>query len=147
MFEAASGLILPVRQNFGGQRRIRLLRPRGLLGLRSLTSLRCRPLIAASSSLFARRSLVSNPLASQPIKFTWWAEKDSNLRRREPSDLQSDPFGHSGICPHRRKLTHKQYSFCQLTVNFIAYGTFSSISPAIKPISPLSFAAKSPAKP
>ena len=24
---------------------------------------------------------------------------DSNHRRRKPADLQSAPFGHSGICP------------------------------------------------
>ena len=30
---------------------------------------------------------------------TWWAEKGSNLRRREPGDLQSPPFDHFGICP------------------------------------------------
>ena len=28
-----------------------------------------------------------------------WGEEDSNLRRRSPADLQSDPFGHSGISP------------------------------------------------
>src|SRR5690554_2879435 len=27
-----------------------------------------------------------------------WAEEDSNLRRRMPTDLQSVPFGHFGIC-------------------------------------------------
>src|SRR5687768_10885191 len=32
----------------------------------------------------------------------WWAEKDSNLRRREPADLQSAPFGHFGIYPGAR---------------------------------------------
>src|SRR5919201_2819241 len=31
----------------------------------------------------------------------WWREKDSNLRRREPADLQSAPFGRSGIPPER----------------------------------------------
>src|SRR5256885_6788846 len=31
----------------------------------------------------------------------WWREKDSNLRRREPADLQSAPFGRSGIPPGR----------------------------------------------
>ncbi len=31
----------------------------------------------------------------------WWREKDSNLRRRTPSDLQSDPFGRLGIPPHK----------------------------------------------
>src|SRR5438309_4488468 len=30
----------------------------------------------------------------------WWREKDSNLRRRVPADLQSAPFGRSGIPPH-----------------------------------------------
>jgi hypothetical protein len=28
-----------------------------------------------------------------------WREEDSNLRRRTPADLQSAPFGHSGISP------------------------------------------------
>lgn len=28
-----------------------------------------------------------------------WAEKDSNLRRLSPADLQSAPFDHSGIHP------------------------------------------------
>ena len=31
-----------------------------------------------------------------------WAEMDSNHRRRAPADLQSAPFGHSGICPNLR---------------------------------------------
>ena len=44
--------------------------------------------------------LHSNPLTTCKIlSLIWWAEEDSNLRRRKPSDLQSDPFGHSGICP------------------------------------------------
>jgi hypothetical protein len=29
----------------------------------------------------------------------WWREEDSNLRRLTPADLQSAPFGHSGIPP------------------------------------------------
>ena len=29
----------------------------------------------------------------------WWAELDSNQRRRKPADLQSAPFGHFGIYP------------------------------------------------
>ncbi len=31
-----------------------------------------------------------------------WAEKDSNLRRRKPADLQSAPFGHFGIYPLKK---------------------------------------------
>ena len=30
---------------------------------------------------------------------TVWAEMDSNHRSRKTADLQSAPFGHSGICP------------------------------------------------
>jgi hypothetical protein len=29
----------------------------------------------------------------------WWGEEDSNLRSRKTADLQSDPFGRSGISP------------------------------------------------
>ncbi len=37
-----------------------------------------------------------------PLNYTRvirWRGKDSNLRRRKPSDLQSDPFGRSGTPP------------------------------------------------
>ena len=34
---------------------------------------------------------------------------DSNHRRRKPADLQSAPFGHSGICPIREQIP-KDYS-------------------------------------
>ena len=29
----------------------------------------------------------------------WWGKKDSNLRRHKSADLQSAPFGRSGISP------------------------------------------------
>ena len=29
----------------------------------------------------------------------WWEKMDSNHRRHKPADLQSAPFGHSGILP------------------------------------------------
>jgi hypothetical protein len=32
----------------------------------------------------------------------WWGEEDSNLRRHEPTDLQSAPFGRLGISPEFR---------------------------------------------
>jgi hypothetical protein len=32
-------------------------------------------------------------------QLTMWAEKDSNLRTRERTDLQSVAFSHSAICP------------------------------------------------
>ena len=34
-----------------------------------------------------------------------WVEMDSNHRRRKPADLQSAPFGHSGIHPVRECLS------------------------------------------
>ena len=37
------------------------------------------------------------PRPAQPD--IWWRGEDSNLRRHSPSDLQSDPFGHSGTSP------------------------------------------------
>ena len=36
-----------------------------------------------------------------------WAKMDSNHRRRKPADLQSAPFGHSGIRPNK---------FCQFSL-------------------------------
>lgn len=33
----------------------------------------------------------------------WWREQDLNLRRHKPTDLQSVPFGRSGISPYRSK--------------------------------------------
>ena len=45
----------------------------------------------------------TNPKA---IKLTtnWWREKDSNLRRHMPTDLQSAPFDRFGISPRQRSL-------------------------------------------
>ena len=44
-----------------------------------------------------KASALSTELLPQ---YTWvWAKMDSNHRRRKPADLQSAPFGHSGICP------------------------------------------------
>src|SRR6266571_5501976 len=34
----------------------------------------------------------------------WWREEDSNLRSRPTTDLQSVPFGHSGIPPGKISL-------------------------------------------
>ena len=41
------------------------------------------------------------PLTARPGRvLNWWWGKDLNLRRREPADLQSAPFGRSGTPPH-----------------------------------------------
>ena len=39
-----------------------------------------------------------NDTASRPV-VTLWEKMDSNHRRHKPADLQSAPFGHSGILP------------------------------------------------
>ena len=39
------------------------------------------------------------PKRERKIRKAMWAEMDSNHRRRTPADLQSAPFGHSGIRP------------------------------------------------
>ena len=36
---------------------------------------------------------------TEVIVFSWWVGKGSNLRRREPGDLQSPPFDHFGTDP------------------------------------------------
>ena len=43
----------------------------------------------------------ANALSTEllPHLYFLWAKMDSNHRRRKPADLQSAPFGHSGICP------------------------------------------------
>ena len=38
-------------------------------------------------------------LHTDPFSHCWWAEKDSNLRTRERTDLQSVAFSHSAIYP------------------------------------------------
>ena len=41
----------------------------------------------------------ANALSTELLPQFRWAKMDSNHRRRKPADLQSAPFGHSGICP------------------------------------------------
>ena len=36
---------------------------------------------------------------SSSLSGSWWEKMDSNHRRYKPADLQSAPFGHSGILP------------------------------------------------
>ena len=49
------------------------------------------------SALLARRG---GRLSGRPKPLHgWWGEEDSNLRRHEPTDLQSAPFGRLGISP------------------------------------------------
>ena len=51
--------------------------------------------IHALMDIFCALSLCNSMLPAY-----WWGEKDSNLRRRAPADLQSAPVGHFGISPY-----------------------------------------------
>ena len=50
-----------------------------------------------------------------------WAKMDSNHRRRKPADLQSAPFGHSGICPFalEKLITSFSQLRCKGTIIFL----------------------------
>src|ERR1700741_3074974 len=53
------------------------------------------------------RAVVRSPALSPLSSFTprgWWG-KDSNLRRREPADLQSAPVGRLGTSPDCRRVS------------------------------------------
>ena len=41
----------------------------------------------------------ANALSTELLPQFLWAKMDSNHRSRKTADLQSAPFGHSGICP------------------------------------------------
>ena len=67
--------------------------------------------VSASAPETTRATLHREPLCSEndacgaPEQFArirWWGEEDSNLRRHEPTDLQSAPFGRLGISPKFR---------------------------------------------
>ncbi len=53
----------------------------------------------------------ANALSTELLPHFLWAKMDSNHRRRKPADLQSAPFGHSGICP---------FAFEKLLINFVS---------------------------
>ena len=66
-----------------------LATPPSLRGHRSRRSVRNRPAMQ-------KKEPTQRPVVIASVR---WAKMDSNHRRRKPADLQSAPFGHSGICP------------------------------------------------
>ena len=58
-----------------------------------------------------------------------WAKMDSNHRSRKTTDLQSAPFGHSGICPYIRFLNAcaKLTLFLKRTKILFVFFIFSTI--------------------
>ena len=57
---------------------------------------------------------------------TPWAQMDSNHRRRKPADLQSAPFGHSGICPGHPLFHHRELKRMQIYALFFKCPSFLS---------------------
>ena len=49
--------------------------------------------------------------------YKWWWKKDSNLRSRPTTDLQSAPFGHSGIPPLMELMIGLEPITCWLQVS------------------------------
>ena len=75
--------------------------------------------VSASAPETARARLHREPLCSANdacgapehcIRIRWWGEEDSNLRRHEPTDLQSAPFGRLGISPEFRGVPPDVYT-------------------------------------
>ena len=58
-----------------------------------------------------------------------WAKMDSNHRRRKPADLQSAPFGHSGICPFQNQEIKELFSNNMIKTDVLSlfFGFFLSL--------------------
>ena len=66
-----------------------------------------------------------------------WAKMDSNHRRRKPADLQSAPFGHSGIRPSTFVWDYKgSYIFFTVQVKSIIFMAASAASEPLLPRMP-----------
>jgi hypothetical protein len=63
---------------------------------------------ALRASHFSLFSLQNN---NSKLLFIWWRGKDSNLRKRQLTDLQSAPFSHSGTPPLSRPLVRRKYDY------------------------------------
>ncbi len=58
-------------------------------------------------------------ILAKVITLFLWAKMDSNHRSRKTADLQSAPFGHSGICPYNslnKRTKIKQYNKLQRSI-------------------------------
>ena len=69
--------------------------------MRSTPELHRRPVIGAENEVRTRDPQLGRLMLYQLSYFRnyWWEKMDSNHRRHKPADLQSAPFGHSGILP------------------------------------------------
>ena len=69
-------------------------------------------------SAWKANALSTELLPQKPKTFQvlrMWAKMDSNHRSRKTADLQSAPFGHSGICPtYFQRTTASQHLFLSL---------------------------------
>ena len=77
---------------------------------------------------------LSTELLPRNLRRKWWAKMDSNHRRHKPADLQSAPFGHSGIrpflllrkgntifrfCKNYRPFLQKKFNFFRFYILFL----------------------------
>ena len=77
----------------------------------------------------------ANALSTELLPQFWWAKMDSNHRRRKPADLQSAPFGHSGICPFAFEMCHFDFvsepfcltSYLVFSIAMQRYGFFLNL--------------------
>ena len=94
----------------------RLLPVKGITGIPQQTSLSGR---RGSNPRPTAWKAVALPTELLPHKinctYTWWGKKDSNLRRHKSADLQSAPFGRSGISPDSPANTSRRFTLCKCT--------------------------------
>ena len=71
----------------------------------------------------------ANALSTELLPQFLWAKMDSNHRRRKPADLQSAPFGHSGICPFQNQEIKELFSnnIIKTDVLSLFFGFFLSL--------------------
>ena len=64
-----------------------------------LTHIPCTEPKQTSKTLKQKNSAFQSKSPIVLLSGFWWEKMDSNPRRDKPADLQSAPFGHSGILP------------------------------------------------
>ena len=71
----------------------------------------------------------ANALSTELLPQFLWAKMDSNHRRRKPADLQSAPFGHSGICPFQNQEIKELFSNNMIKTDVLSlfFGFFLSL--------------------
>ena len=71
----------------------------------------------------------ANALSTELLPQFLWAKMDSNHRSRKTADLQSAPFGHSGICPFQNQEIKELFSNNMIKTDVLSlfFGFFLSL--------------------